>query len=324
MEAMRRFASSVVIMLSTSPAWADAKSDVETAIRSAVDGKKEYLGVPQAPWTGVYLLDATGNETEPYGIWHELLTPVPGGWDPKQDYVARIAWIDWKLGAIAIGVDDRRGVAWFQAPVSLEIYTYMVGISCCDITSDTMRASGIAVRDGKAWKLVALALSRQLPDAQLFKAAKDAIETSMDADDPTPPIDKQILATWFAKGGLARSSAAGSAIVASGTAPGEYATGDGATKLAGAWDTIDLRTRSIKSESFGHDAIALVHVDVQLPVKAAHKAVPMSLYAIAIPDRGAWHWVSLQFTTPVARPPKSPAEHVNEPGSPPIPPGVQP
>ena len=306
-----------------SPVRADAKADVETAIRGAIDGKKEYGGDAPRPWTGLYILDATGLEGHPEYYPYNLLTSVRSGSDPKQDWTAIIADVEWKLGPLAIGVDPKHGVAWFQAAVSLQIDSVIVGINCCDITADAMRMSGIVVQEGKAWKLVAIALSRQLSDAQLFKGAKDNIETSIDVDDANP-LEKQIIATWFAKGGLAKSHVTAPSVVASGTAPAEYATNEAAVKLAAAWDAIDLRTRAIESKTFANNAIALVHVDMQLPVKRANKAAPMDLYAIAIPEGKTWHWVSLQFTTALATPPKSPREHVNEPGSPPIPPGVQP
>jgi hypothetical protein len=132
---------------------------------------------------------------------------VPSTYDAKQEWTALFAEVDWKLGPLALGVDEKHGVAWFHGAVALDIDTLIVGMNCCDTTKDAMRMSGVVVQDGKAWRLVALALSRQLPDAQLFKGGKEDIATSLDADDASAPIDKQILATWFARRGLAASRA---------------------------------------------------------------------------------------------------------------------
>ena len=187
-----------VFVASPSPVHADSKASVEAAVRGAIDGKKAYLDGTH-PWDGLYILDPSGLQASAADFPQNLLTPVPSGYDPKDRWSAMVAEIDWKLGPLALGVDEKHGVAWFQGAVALEIHTMTVGMNCCDDTRDAMRMSGVVVRD--------------------------------DADDVTAPIDKQIIATWFAKGGLAASS-----------------------------------------KRFGKDAIALVHVDVQLPVKAAKKA----------------------------------------------------
>jgi len=319
----------ILVALAASTASADSKAEVDAAIRATVDGKQSYSDNDKhPPWAAQYVLSPDGLGDTPQEVEWRLLEEIPAIYKKREAWKADISDVDWKLGTLAIGVDDKRGVAWFQGPIALTINT------CCGVVKDTMRMSGIVVQDGagagKPWKPVALALSRQLPDARLFKGASEQISDAVGADIlGKTPIEKQIIAGWFAKGGLAKSKASASTIVASGTAPAEYATNAGAVKLAAAWDTIDLRTRLIRSRTFANDAIVMARISVELPVAAENKASPMDLYAIAIPEAGTWHWVSLQFTTPLAKAPmspKQPPESVVPPdmGSPPPPQGVRP
>ena len=205
--------------------------------------------------------------------------------------------ITWNLGTPAIGVDSKRGFAWFQAPVDSDVSCMTPGFAA-PTAHDKLRASGVLVVEKSKWRMVALALSRPLPDEQLFKGAtKPPV-----AGDPT--LDDSAAAkgaaAWFSKGGLARAKASGD-VVASGTAPGEYATGAGAAKLVAAWDRLGLRADSIDATSFAGGVVALIRADVPLPVNK--KAAPMTLHAIAIVDGKSWRWVSLQFTSELAAPP---------------------
>jgi hypothetical protein len=163
---------------------------------------------------------------------------------------------------------------------------------------DKLRASGIVVGGNGRWRLVALALSRPLPDAALFQGATRSPTTGEPTIDASPAAKGA--AAWFGQAGLARGKSSGES-VASGTDPGEYATGAGALRLATAWDHLGLRPSAIDATSFANGAVALVRVDVRLPVKM--KAAPMMLYAIAILEGTAWHWASLQFTSELATPP---------------------
>ena len=210
--------------------------------------------------------------------------------------------VTWKLGAITSGVDAKRGFAWFQAPVAIDVTCMSPGFAP-PTAHDQLRASGILVLEKAKWRLVALALSRPLPDAELYKG----VTHSLASDEPS--LDASAAAAgaklWFTKGGLARSEAADA--VASGTDPREYATAAGAARLAAAWDRLGLRANSIEATELAGGAIALIRADVPLPVKT--KAVPMTLYAIAIRDEHKlWRWVSLQFTSEVA-----PAPHAETP-----------
>jgi len=209
---------------------------------------------------------------------------------------APIGATTWKLGTVTSGSDGKadslgsRRRSRSTSPVSLRD-------SHRRARQDKLRASGILVREKTHWKLVALALSRQLPDTKLFKGATRSPAAA------TPSLDGTTAATaataWFTKGGLARAKA--STAVASGTAPGEYATGAAVTPLVAAWDKIGLRPDSIEATAFADGAIALIRAVVPLPVK--NKTAPMTLYAIAIRDGKAWRWVSLQFTSELATAP---------------------
>ena len=269
-----------------------------------IDGAQDYFSEqgPLHKLAGVLLLGPDGRP-----ITSRLDNALITFRDPDTRVISDI---DWKLGTLTLGTDEARGLAWFHAPVSLTI-KLTSGMLCCDTLSATLRASGIVVRDAKdqPWHLVALALSRQLSDAALFRGATEEIPDS----DLTPDdgeLSTQVVA-WFPMTGntlLGGNAATGSTLVVSGTSPGEYATGTAAGKLVAAWDKLGIRAKTITSKTFAGDTIGLIKIRAGLPHKKA--AAPVTLYAIAIRDTTSkkWKWVSLQWTTELAKPPFAPPQ----------------
>ncbi len=224
----------IALLLATSVAHADDAKDVEGAIRAVIDGEQSWMNPPTqySKLAGVYLLGPSGVAiADEAALDGELHGQAAAG--------APLGEIWWKLGAPTLAVDAKRGIAWFQAPVGLDLQFQWPGPANPRAT-DALRASGIVVRKDKRWQLVA-----------------------------------------------------------SGTAPVEYAAGAGAAKLAAAWDKLGMRAVAIEAETFG--AIGIVRAGVQLPVKK--RGAPMVLYAIAVADGATWRWVSLQFATELAKPP---------------------
>ena len=283
------------------PAAPVRAADPAAPVRAVIDGAQDYFSEqgPLHKLAGVLLLGPDGRP-----ITSRLDNALITFRDPDTRVISDI---DWKLGTLTLGTDEARGLAWFHAPVSLTI-KLTSGMLCCDTLSATLRASGIVVRDAKdqPWHLVALALSRQLSDAALFRGATEEIPDS----DLTPDdgdLSKQVV-TWFPMKGdtlLGRNAATGCTLVVSGTGPSEYATGTAVGKLVAAWDKIGIRAKTIESKTFANDTIGLVEVTAGLPHKKT--AAPMVLYAIAVRDANKkWKWVSLQWTTELAKPPFAP------------------
>ena len=297
---------SVLVVVATAhagPAVPACAADPAAPIRAVIDGAQDYLSEPGSfhKLAGVWLLGPDG-------------LPISDRFDNaliayRQPDPRAISGINWKLGALTLGTDDARGFAWFQAPVSLVI-ELPYGTACCDTLPATLRASGIVVRDAKdqPWRLVALALSRQLSDAALFRGATEQIPQSGVALD-NGDLSKQVVA-WFPTSGdtlLGSNAATGATLVVSGTGPGEYATGAAAGKLVAAWDKLGIRANTIESKTFANGTIGLVEVTAGLWRKKA--AAPMVLYAITIRDASKkWKWVSLQWTTELAKPPFAPPQ----------------
>jgi hypothetical protein len=279
----------VAVCIAGGVAQADDAKGVDAAIRNVLDGRQTWEVAAGKPgWyerlAGVKLAGPSGAPIEGKNDLERELTDCP------------IIEAVWQLGAIASGVDTKRGFAWFQAPVEVDVMCTTAGFAP-PTAHDKLRASGILVRDKAKWRLVALALSRPFPDSELFKGA-----TRSPAFD-TPRLDDSAAAAgaklWFAKGGFERGKARDA--VASGTDPDEYASGAGAARLAARWDQLGLRADSLEAIAFAGGAVALIRAGVPLPVKK--KAAPMTLYAIAILDGTVWRWVSLQFTSELAAAP---------------------
>ncbi len=295
-----RGVKTVALVLGSLVVVASAHADPAAAVKEVLDGRHDVLDVSATspPYLqNVWVLGPDGTETT--RVDDVLLTNGPP--DPRTVEV-----ITWKLGALTVGTDDARGVAWFQAPLAGEL-GLMMGMQCCESVPITLRASGVAVRDArdKPWHVAAIGLSRQLPDAQLWKGATDTLPVG-DALTDDNELAKAA-AGWFPATGdalLGKSAASGVTLVASGTAPNEYATGAAVKPLVAAWDKAGMRAKSVDAKLFAHDTIGIAAITVGIPYKK--KAAPMVLVAVAIREGKAWKWVSLQWTTALAKAPTAP------------------
>ncbi len=302
----------VVLACLLIPAHLAHADPAETAVRAVIGTYQSYVGSGgdaldgQQRLAGIRILGPEGSEITAFdGALLAFPQASPGPYDSRS-----ITAIAWKLDSLAITTDEARGVAWFQAPVTVDIQVPYSGMQCCQSTIATLRASGIVVRDDKdkTWHVATLALSRQLSDAALFRGATD------DIPDGEPTADGSALAKaaagWFPqKGDTLLGKNAGTILAASGTSPTEYAAGPAAAKLVAAWDKLGMRAKSVDARTYGKDnAIGMVTATVGLPYKK--RAAPMTLFAIATRDpKGGWRWVSLQWTTTLARPPIAPPEY---------------
>lgn len=90
-------------------------ADPAAPVRAVIDGTQNYLSErdPLHQFAGVWLLGPGGL---PITNLDDALIA-----SPPSEASRAIAGIEWKLGALTLGSDEARGIAWFQAPVSLVI-----------------------------------------------------------------------------------------------------------------------------------------------------------------------------------------------------------
>lgn len=195
-------------------------------------------------------------------------------------------------GTIIANVDAAKGIAWFQAQ-------YVATLASSDdetgkdrVSKTTWRVGGVAVKQGKAWKIVAAMYTETVSDKDLLKGTGGKVASGA----PALTGDKKVagaLAAWFPAGFGAASAKIGT-LIASGTAPAELGQGAAATKTAKVWDTLKLGATKIDATTFAGGAIAFATAEVKLPRKTKG-AVTLWLGAVLVPEGTAWKWVSLQY-----------------------------
>jgi hypothetical protein len=155
-----------------------------------------------------------------------------------------------------------------------------------------VRLSGIAVDDG-GWKIAAIAWSRAIPDAELFKQAHAP-------GSPPPSVPDvaaaKVVASWLRGGSIAKDVASSPLVIANGTAPNEIAQGAGAAKLAKIWDTLKMTPGPFSFEAKQVGTVAFVKAPVALKGKKPGTAITMWLGAVLVEEYPTWRWVSLSFT----------------------------
>lgn len=208
-------------------------------------------------------------------------------------YGCNQAEIEHRVGTIDVGVDAARGLAWFQAPFTAIASSADRGAA---ISKDAMRTSGIAVRDGKQWKIVAQLYALLVSDQELLagtdgKPATGAPKLAGDAK------LAKIVAGWFASG-FAPAAAKTTTVLASGTSAKEHATGAGALRLVASFDRLKLGATAIDARLLAGGKVGWVVADVMMPRKRDKGAVAMKLALVVVPDPGGWRWVSLQYQFP--------------------------
>jgi hypothetical protein len=195
-------------------------------------------------------------------------------------------------GTVSAGSDG--DVGWFQAPFTA-VMTGDDPDGNAINSKAAKRIGGIAIKEGKTWKLAAVQYVETIPDKVLFKR----IERDLPKGDPKLTGDQKLASTvagWF-KSGFAGNASTKTPLVASGTAPAEYKTGAAATKLATTWDKLKIVPASIDAKVLANGKIGWVTADVRLPRKSG-KSVAMRVAIVVIPDGDGWRWVSIMYQPP--------------------------
>lgn len=229
----------------------------------------------------------------------DMVVMLPDGSQLSQNQKIELFDVGWNLDmgtdkGLAITVENTH--AWFHGPASATRWIDG-GKSSQDIP---LRVNGIAIKDGKSWKIAALAIAKTITDKELFKLAKTK---GMKHHTGKPKLSgveaiSKVVAKWF-PGGLAKDQATGVSHAA-GTAPTETGTGAAALKLAKAWDTLKIAAMSVQAATFDDDKVGFVIIHVTLPVPGSTLAAPMSLAAVIVRDGSSWKWRSLSFATSLA------------------------
>jgi hypothetical protein len=201
-----------------------------------------------------------------------------------------------KPGAITVGIDAAKGIAWFQAPFTAvyemeDIEGTRGGKSTFE--KQPMRTGGIVVKNGKKWEIVAQMYSQLVTDKELLagtggKPASGAPKLTGDAK------LAGAVAGWFTSG-FAGAAAKSGTLIASGTGTAEYKTGPAATQLATSFDKLKLGTTAVDAKVLANGAIGWATATVMMPRKNGKGAVEMRVAVIAVPDGESWRWVSFQY-----------------------------
>ena len=269
------------LALAVTPAHADKtpSAQVEALVRTLLADGGESAKLAAVVRDDVYFVD--GNEKTPLNADVFAIRAIK---DPK---------------TVKVTVDAARHVAWFQV-VTEETPVDTSGDAChymgtmCDPEPHPMHVSGLAV-DDKGWKLAAVFFTTAMPDKELLALAKQPYFSSA-------PIPRQVTtsgdpdlakaaAGWIAA--LGKSAATG-AVLATGSAPDEVASGPAAVKLASKWDKLKLVAGSIDATTVAGGAIGIVNARVVWPYKK-DLAFDLRLAAIAVRDGTTWKWVLLDF-----------------------------
>ena len=293
---MRRILPILIVMAVTSAASADKAGDVTTLVKKHLDtmAAADDAGYVKTLAKDAELFDGNG-----------ISFTMSGCKDcPSESFKAiygeyAMGKAKHKLGKLVVQVDDAHGVAWFQGPFEATFKSEGGANPCGPPTAGssttTMRVSGIAVFDDKAWKIAAVMYTHPMADADLIDKAK-SYETKVPTGSPElsgdAAISKAVLA-WFPKVSAAKTG--GKSIVASGSAPGEYFEGAGVAKVAPEWDKLGLVVARLDAHAYGGGSVVFVHADTLMPIKKTNFAAPLALAAIAVQEGGEWKWVSLQF-----------------------------
>lgn len=195
-------------------------------------------------------------------------------------------------GAIALGVDDARGIAWFQAPY-IVTFTGEDDAGRPRSTKQGMRVGGVLARRGASWQIVAAMYVSPISDKALL-----ADTGGTPAEGPPRLVGDAKLAGvvtgWFTSG-FAPAAARTGTLIASGTSPREFKSGAAAAKLAKSWDKLRLGATRIEAQLLADGAIGWVRAEVMMPRKRGKGAIGMSLVAVVVRDGAGWRWVSLQY-----------------------------
>jgi hypothetical protein len=199
-------------------------------------------------------------------------------------------------GDTAVGVDSDHGVAWFQAPFSVDITPTGAPMGDPSMLHTKERFGGVAVLGKNGWQIAVAMYARMLDDAQLAALGKEHGD-GLPAGEPKLTGDKgldSVVGNWI-KAGFAGHAATDVTLIASGTATSEYGSGDAAKSLAKTFDGLHLKAATIDGRTYADGALGYARAKIAMPVKTGG-AVEMLLGVTAIWQDKEWRWVSLQYS----------------------------
>ena len=196
-----------------------------------------------------------------------------------------------KPGSIDVGLDMPKRFGWFQAPFT--VLSVGEDENGKEVRSrEVLRTMGIALHDGKQWKIVAQMYTLPVPDAKLAANGKPAPAT------PKLTGDSKLgrtVASWFASGFKPHAGAAAVSLHVSGTSAKEQAWGAAALKLVATFDKLKIAPVAIDAKLLAGGKVGWVIADVVMPHRKSKKTVEMKLAIIAVPHGDGWRWVSLGY-----------------------------
>jgi hypothetical protein len=185
-------------------------------------------------------------------------------------------------------------VGWFVAPFTITAQSQDPDTGKDTKYKDAARAGGIAVRDGKRWKIAAIMYTTAVSDKQLLETSDGEPVTTAPKATGDAKLAQEV-GSWFATGFAAKAAAKGT-LLASGTAPNELKTGTGAVAMAKTWDALKLGAKTCDAKVLAGGKIGWVRCEVMMPRKKAKGAVAIQLAVVVVPDgSGGWRWVSMQY-----------------------------
>jgi hypothetical protein len=199
-------------------------------------------------------------------------------------------------GKLTIGSDG--DIGWFQGPFTVSITGEDPDGNAVK-TKETHRVAGVAIKEGKDWKIAAIMYVAPIPDSQLFKARERAVPTQANVGGQKK-IAAIIANGWF-PGKFATNVSTKTPLIASGTSPAEFKTAAAATKLVQSWDKLKIQASQIDVKVLPGGAYAWVTAETKLPLKKDKtKAVAMKMVMLIHDDGDAsgWRWVSIAYQPP--------------------------
>lgn len=257
-----RLVALLVTLCAPALALADAKKDLEKQVRREL-----------TPGLGESMPD---DSRILVNGWRTSKSSAAGEiWDIHGDY--RGPNPTSKVKALAVTVDEARGLAWFHARAD---FSRM---------ANPVRLHGIAKKGAAGWQLVATSYTWSADDAILIENAKvvPASKVRLGGDGELTKVG----AGWFETASLAAGASAKP--IANGTGVREYATGAAAVKLAAKWDKLKMQPLAVDGWSYGDYGI--IRARVALPIPKKKTSAVLILTAIVVKEAAGWRWVSLNW-----------------------------
>lgn len=280
----------VIVALFGSTASADpladvAKAHVEGIAKLGTDD--DALGLAK---------DATGLDRRGY----EFDRSGACGADCKHGGGASLVYEAWTDAAVRFKITktltgSSGDVGWFHVTFDSTIKSKDGAMS----ERANLRFSALATRTGTSWSIAGVGYGEAVPDSAL-KSRRRAV---LGGKKVVAVVggDKKIataFADWYAKG-LASHAEAAALLVASGSSPGESASGAAALELVRRWDALHLTPSSVTARSVAGGKAVWIQGTVLMPRKGKKLPSVLELTAVLVPAAdGAWRWVALHYFSP--------------------------